>query len=173
MTASPIVIADGIPTSADLTAIAGIPLELNDSSISTGPDVLAEEDFVRHLDELATVAAEPITEDGQRVEYRMLNGVRAPKRRRISPDLSLRYELTAMIGRPLGWEAAKTLGHVHVQPPGSLLGYAEVVEVLHGEAGFLIQDLETGPERPAQPARLARPRPRRATGSSCLPTWPT
>ena len=142
MTPSSIVIAGGIPTSADLTAIAGIPLGLTDSSISTGPGVLVEEDFVRHLDELATVAAEPIAEDGRRVEYRMLNGVRRRSDDHLA-GLVLRYELTAMVGHPIGREAAKTAGHVHVKPSGSKLGYPEVVEVLHGEAGFLIQDLET------------------------------
>ncbi len=77
----------------------------------------------------------------------MLNGVRREEDAQLD-DHALRYELTAMIGRPIGWEAAKTAGHVHVRPPGSELGYPEVVEVLHGEAGFLIQDLSVGPDGP-------------------------
>lgn len=41
----------------------------------------------------------------------------------------------------MGLEAAKTAGHVHDRPQGGAIGYPEIVEVLHGEAGFLIQDL--------------------------------
>ncbi len=77
----------------------------------------------------------------------MLNGVRQEADERLEGHV-LRYELTAMIGRPIDWEAAKTAGHVHVRPPGARLGYPEVVEVLHGEAGFLIQDLSISPEGP-------------------------
>jgi glucose-6-phosphate isomerase len=65
-----------------------------------------------------------------------------------------------MLGRPIGWEAAKTAGHVHVRPPGARLGFPEVVEVLHGEAGFLIADLELGPDGPqSSRAWLVRARP--------------
>jgi glucose-6-phosphate isomerase, archaeal len=78
----------------------------------------------------------------RRIEYRMLNGVRHEADEHLD-GLPLRYELTAMTGRPIGWEAAKTAGHVHVRPRGAALGYPEIVEVLHGEAGFLIADLAT------------------------------
>jgi len=142
-----VVIAGAITRSEDLSTLAGLPLTLRDGLIEVGPDVVVEEDFVRHLSELAGVVAEPISDRGQRVEYRMLNGVRRESDSHLA-DHTLRYELTAMTGRPIGWEAAKTAGHVHVRPPGGELGYAEVVEVLHGEAGFLIQDLAVGPSGP-------------------------
>lgn len=147
MAVSRISIARDVPESADLTTAAGIPLELEEGSIRTGPGVLVEQDLVRQLHELAQVTADPITEDGRRVEYRMLNGVRRDSDDRLE-RLPVRYELTAMAGHSIGHEAAKTAGHVHVRPAGSSLGYPEVVEVLHGEAGFLIQDLEQGPEGP-------------------------
>ncbi|MGD8487322.1 MAG: glucose-6-phosphate isomerase family protein, partial [Chloroflexota bacterium] len=147
MTASRITIARQVHGSADLTTMAGIPLELEEGRLRTGPGVLVEEDLARRLHELSKVTAEPIAEDGQRLEYRMLNGVRRQEDGRLE-QLSLRYELTAMAGHAIGREAAKTAGHVHVRPAGSSLGYAEIVEVLHGEAGFLIQDLELGPQGP-------------------------
>lgn len=140
-------IAEPIPRSADLSSRAGLSLTLRDGLIEVGPDVIVEEDFVRHLSGLAGVVAEPIGRRGQRVEYRMLNGVRHESDSHLA-DLELRYELTAMSGRPINWEAAKTAGHIHVRPRGAKLGYAEVVEVLHGEAGFLIQDLSVGPDGP-------------------------
>ncbi len=44
--------------------------------------------------------------------------------------------------------------------PDPPLGYPEIVEVLHGEAGFLIQDLTTGPSGPVSGhAWLVRARP--------------
>lgn len=159
MTASRITIARQVQGSADLTAMAGIPLELEEGRLRTGPGVLVEEDLVRRLHELSKVTADPIAEDGQRLEYRMLNGVRRQEDSRLE-QLPLRYELTAMAGHAIGREAAKTAGHVHVRPSGSSLGYAEIVEVLHGEAGFLIQDLESGPQGPVSSrAWLVRARP--------------
>lgn len=159
MTASRITIASHVPASADLTTMAGIPLELEDGRLRTGPGLLVEEDLVRRLDELSKVTAEPITEDAERLEYRMLNGVRRQEDRRLE-QLPLRYELTAMVGHAIGREAAKTAGHVHVRPAGASLGYAEIVEVVHGEAGFLIQDLEPGPQGPVSSrAWLVRARP--------------
>ncbi len=71
------------------------------------------------------------------------NGVRRDQDSDLD-GLPWRYELTAMTGASLGWEAAKTAGHTHVRATGANLGYPEVVEVLHGEAGFLMQDLRTG-----------------------------
>ena len=140
-------IASPVALDADLTDRAGLPLALKAGRIVPGADVLVEEDLVRRLADMRDVLADGVGRRGRRIEYRMLNGVRAAADTHLD-DLSLRYELTAMAGRPLGWEAAKTLGHVHVRPPGLPVGYPEVVEVLHGEAGFLIQDLAEGSEGP-------------------------
>jgi glucose-6-phosphate isomerase, archaeal len=136
-----------------------MPLWLRRGEVRIGPDVRVEEDRVRRLSELASVAAEAVGRHGRRIEYRMLNGVRREADAHLD-GLALRYELTAMGGRPMGWEAAKTAGHVHVRPPGSALGYAEIVEVVHGEAGFLIQDLSASPDGPrSRRAWLVRARP--------------
>ncbi len=147
VTARSVRMAAPIDDSADLSRLAGLAVALRDGAIDLGPDVVVEEDFVRQLHELARVSADPIGPDGGRVEYRMLNGVRRAQDSQLAGN-ALRYELTAMFGRPIGWEAAKTAGHVHVRPQGSTYGYPEIVEVLHGEAGFLIADLSVGPEGP-------------------------
>jgi glucose-6-phosphate isomerase len=139
-------IATPVALDADLTARAGLPLTLRDGLLQAGQDVLIEEDLERRLADMRDVLGDDVPV-ADRIEYRMLNGVRRTEDAGIV-DLPLRYELTAMTGQPLGWEAAKTLGHVHVRPPGSSIGYPEVVEVLHGEAGFLIQDLSVGPRGP-------------------------
>jgi glucose-6-phosphate isomerase len=49
------------------------------------------------------------------------------------------YDLTFLDSRPIGWEAAKTHGHLHTS------GHAEVYEVLQGTAGVFLQDLLPGP----------------------------
>jgi glucose-6-phosphate isomerase len=139
-------IATPIAMDTDLTERAGLPLRLRDGLLRPGPGVLVEEDLERHLSDMRAVLGDdiPVTD---RVEYRMLNGVRRAEDDGLA-DLPLRYELTAMTGRPLGWESAKTIGHVHVCPPGTSMGYPEVVEVVHGEAGFLVQDLSIGQASP-------------------------
>jgi glucose-6-phosphate isomerase, archaeal len=152
-------IAPDIAHDSDLSQGAGLPLLLRRGDLRPGPGVIAEEDAVRRLAQMRDVLAEPVGRRGRHIEYRMLNGVRRAEDDDLD-GLPLRYELTAMRGRPNAWEAAKTLGHVHVSPPGSTLGYPEVVEVLHGEAGFLIQDLaldEDGPR--SRRAWLVRARP--------------
>ena len=124
---------------ADLTARAGLPIRLAGGRLHPGEGVVVEEDLVRRRWQMRDVLAAGVGRQGRRVEYHMLNGVRTVADRQLE-RLHLRYELTAMLGLPLGWEAAKTLGHVHVAPPRTSIGYPEIVEVLHGEAGFLIQD---------------------------------
>ncbi len=118
-TAAPCLVAIAAPIAldADLSERAGLPLQLSDGHIEPGPDVLVEEDLVRRLSEMLDVVADEDGTDGSRLEYRMLNGVRRSEDAHLA-DLPLRYELTAMFGRPIGWEAAKTLGHVHVRPAG-------------------------------------------------------
>jgi glucose-6-phosphate isomerase len=159
MTLERVAIASPIARHADLSTRAGLDVRLSDGWLSVGPDVLVEEDRVRLLGELAGVAAATLGRSVRRREYRMLNGVRRVQDAHLD-GLSLRYELTGMPGRPMGWEAAKTAGHVHVRPAGARLGYPEVVEVLHGEAGFLIADLQVDPSGPrSQRAWLVRARP--------------
>ena len=136
-----------IAATVDLSDRAGLGLALRRGAAGLGSDVVVEEDRVRRLSELAPVLADPVGRRGRRVEYRMLNGVRRAGDTALR-DLPLRYELTVMGGRPIGSEAPKTFGHVHVRPAGGSLGYPEVVEVVHGEAGFLVQDLLEGPDGP-------------------------
>jgi glucose-6-phosphate isomerase len=142
-----VAIASPIDMNADLSSRAGLPLALAAGRIRPGADVVIEEDRVRRLADMRDVIADGVGRRGRRVEYQMLNGVRHHDDAHLV-SLPLRYELTAMMGRAIGWEAAKTLGHVHVCPPGQSIGYPEVVEVVHGEAGFLIQDLADGPDGP-------------------------
>lgn len=57
----------------------------------------------------------------------------------------LGFNLTSIRSSPVGDEAPKTHGHVHSPKPDGWPP-AEVYEVLHGSAVFLLQDLHSGPE---------------------------
>jgi glucose-6-phosphate isomerase len=152
-------ITSPIAATEDLSNRAGIALSLRKGAVRLGPGLVVEESRIRRLAELAPVMADPIGRSGRRIEYRMLNGVREANDAHLEGHL-LRYELTIMGGRPNGSEAAKTFGHVHVRPAGATFGYTEVVEVVHGEAGFLIQDLRSSPDGPISTAAwLVRARP--------------
>jgi len=51
----------------------------------------------------------------------------------------LRYDITVMPPLMLGAEYVKTAGHYHPSAPGTDLSYAEIYEVLEGEAHYLLQ----------------------------------
>ena len=128
----------------ELAAAPGLPVGTVRGRPAVGADVLVEEWGTRPLGALAAVAASPIHVAARRVQYWMLNGVvRARDAGRIDPRL--RYELTYMADRPIGWERPKTAGHVHGRPSPGEIGFAEICEVLEGTAGFMIQDLRPGP----------------------------
>jgi glucose-6-phosphate isomerase len=54
------------------------------------------------------------------------------------------YSLTVIRPQPVGWEVAKTHGHVHAVGPDGIPP-AEAYQVLHGEGLFLLQDMTDGP----------------------------
>lgn len=128
----------------ELSAPAGLPVGTVRGRPAVGADVLVEEWGTRRLGALAAVAASPIRLATRRIQYWMLNGVvRARDAGRADP--TLRYELTYMADRPIGWERPKSAGHAHGRPSPCEIGFAEICEVLEGTAGFMIQDLRPGP----------------------------
>jgi glucose-6-phosphate isomerase len=84
------------------------------------------------------VAAAPA--DG--IQYWMYNGISLPQHAQAFADLGIQYELTVLYPAPLGDERSKTLGHIHTYPAHSTLNYAEVCEVLWGEAIFFFQTMD-------------------------------
>jgi len=61
------------------------------------------------------------------------------KDRQIMLVNKLRYDITVIPPRMLGVEYVKTAGHYHPSAPGTDLSYAEIYEVLEGEAHYLLQ----------------------------------
>jgi oxalate decarboxylase/phosphoglucose isomerase-like protein (cupin superfamily) len=106
-------------------------------------DVGSESQGVRRVADLASVTAIEVAPSNRRIQYWTYAGVAHEHDRELLSALPLSYDLTFISARPIGWERPKTLGHVHVSPPG--VGGAELYEVLEGSATFLVQDLGPGP----------------------------
>jgi oxalate decarboxylase/phosphoglucose isomerase-like protein (cupin superfamily) len=103
-----------------------------------------DERAVRLLGAMVRVAATPVPPRSRRIQYWMWNGmVREADAARADPKLC--YDFTFMADLPIGWERPKTLGHTHPRPAPGRLGFAEIVEVLDGSVGFMVQDLLPGP----------------------------
>lgn len=54
----------------------------------------------------------------------------------------LRYDITIIPPQMLGKEYVKTAGHYHPNIPGASISYAELYQVLEGEANYLLQRMD-------------------------------
>jgi oxalate decarboxylase/phosphoglucose isomerase-like protein (cupin superfamily) len=109
------------------------------------PGLIVEERRVRRRSDLRAVADDPAAATGRTVQYWMWNGVAEVGRAAELAQRPVRFELTFLADRPLGQERPKTSGHVHVRPAPGRPIYPELCQVLVGRAGFLVQDLGSGP----------------------------
>ena len=126
------------------SAPAGIEVGLVRRRPAVGPGIRVDERAVRLLGAMRHVTATPVSPGSRRLQYWMLNSmVCEADAGRV--DRRLCYDFTFMPDRPIGWERPKTLGHSHARPGPGRLGFAEVIEVLDGTVGFIVQDLRTGP----------------------------
>lgn len=105
----------------------------------------AEGAGVRRYADLSAVAAVPPGRSHRRAQYWWFSGVAVEGDRDAMDGSPVSYDLTVIAPRPMGWERAKTHGHVHRSVERPDLGFPEVYQVLQGHAGFLIQDLREGP----------------------------
>ena len=127
-----------------LSAPAGIEIGLSQGRPAVGPGIRIDERATRRLCAMAPVSATPVSPSARRIQYWMLNGiVREEDASRVDPRLC--YDFTYLPDRPVAWERCKTFGHSHPRPGPENLGFGEVLEVLEGTAGFLLQDLFPGP----------------------------
>jgi len=123
---------------------AGIDIGLDRRRPAVGPGIRIFERATRPLGAMGEVSATPVPAGSRRIQYWMLNGIiREADAPRADPKLC--YDFTFLADRPIGWERAKTLGHAHPRPGPGRTGFAEIVEVLDGTVGFMVQDLLPGP----------------------------
>lgn len=136
---------------------AGLDIGLIQRRPAVGPGIRVGECATRRLCAMAAVSATPVSSRSRRVQYWMLNSiVRDADVARIDPQLC--YDFTYLPDRPVGWERTKTFGHSH--PRLGRIGFAEVVEVLEGTVGFLVQDLLPGPRSTFAALVVGQPRDR-------------
>jgi glucose-6-phosphate isomerase len=124
---------------------AGIPIGWNDAGdeIRFDPGLTVKETKSRRRGQLRPVLSDDAaTAPADAIQYWMYNGISLPEHTKIFTDLGIQYELTLLYPAPLGDECSKTLGHIHTHPAASTMNYAEVVEVLWGEAIFFFQTLD-------------------------------
>ena len=100
---------------------------------------------VRRYADLAGVAAVAPGRSWRRAQYWSFVDVAREEDRDLLDALSIGYDVTIVAPRPMGWERPKTRGHIHIRPGEPGAGFAEVYQVLEGQAGFLFQDLGPGP----------------------------
>jgi oxalate decarboxylase/phosphoglucose isomerase-like protein (cupin superfamily) len=126
------------------SAPAGLEIGIARRRPAVDPGIRIDEYATRLLGAMAPVSATPVAPGSRRIQYWMLNGMlRRADADRADPRLS--YDFTYIADRPVGWERAKTFGHSHARPEPDRLGFAEVIEILDGKVGFIVQDLLPGP----------------------------
>ncbi len=121
----------------------GLEIGLQDGEPTLSQRVVFNRRGQRMSEALRDVAADPQNTPEGVIQYWTMVEVSDVDDQSVR-DGEMAYSLTYIPQRPMGWEAAKTHGHIHT--PG-LLGVPdpEVYEVLSGEGLFLMQDLREGP----------------------------
>lgn len=131
---------------------AGIPIAWNDRGIDLifGDRLAVKEIKARKRGQLRPVLPDDdACAPADAIQYWMYNGISLPEHADTFSRLGIQYELTLLYPTHLGNECSKTLGHIHTFPPKGTLSYAEVCEVVWGEALFVFQTLNV--ERKAAP----------------------
>lgn len=127
-----------------LAELAGIPIEWNENhdNLIFGSDLLVKEKKFRLRHELSSVLPdENAWLPGDAIQYWMYNGISLQEHTEAFAQAGIQYELTLLFPGRFGAQRSKTLGHIHSFPPNSSLNYAEVCEVIQGEAYFVFETL--------------------------------
>ena len=128
----------------NLEKISGLPLSVGDDyKLSFGDKLQGSEPAVRKLLDLAPVLMDKNAKSDRDEMYYVYRDVHFPWDEEVLRNNSIRYDLTVIPPAMIGKEYVKTLGHYHSKIPNSEIAYPEIYEVLHGEALFLIQKLNT------------------------------
>jgi len=124
----------------DLLKTCGLPVQLDE----TGPrlvlqrPVLGETPVERQLEELRPVLHDQALQQPPTL-YTLHNDVGIKEGRDRLLRSGLRYDLAVMPPLILGQEYVKTIGHYHSACRQTGARYAEVYEVVHGRARFILQ----------------------------------
>ena len=124
----------------DLAKTCGLPVQLDEVShvLVLDPSIMGEPAEERQLEELRPVLHDQTLQQPTRL-YTLYNDVGTREDRDQPLRIGLRYDLAIMPALLLGRECVKTIGHYHSACPKTSARYAEVYEVVHGRARFLLQ----------------------------------
>lgn len=124
----------------DISRECGLPVQLDDVNYSLIMDESLVENTpdIRKLEDLRPVLYEKEIQEPKEL-YSLFNDVGRPAARRFLHEHGLRYDLAIMPPLKMGAEYIKTIGHYHAISPGNNIPFAEVYEIVHGTAHFILQ----------------------------------
>jgi glucose-6-phosphate isomerase len=135
-------------TTLDLTAISGLPLAIDQETgelSDLAGTVSWEGPGQRRFGDLRSVVAVPEAVDAiaDRIAYLTYRDVRPAHETGLAAN-GLRYDVTVTLPGAVGGEFTKTAGHYHALD-ASGVSWAEIYDVLAGEAAFVLQRAEGDP----------------------------
>ena len=124
----------------DISPNCGLPVWLDNANhrLVLDESLLGNRPQRRRLEELRDVLYEKDLQEPAEL-YTLFNDVGLPDARKLLSRYGLRYDLGIMPPLRIGSEYIKTMGHYHSTPSGTSVPYAEVYEVVHGAARFILQ----------------------------------
>jgi glucose-6-phosphate isomerase len=124
----------------NLKSVTGLALSLQDDcSLVFGEGLVPIEPEVRNGEVLKPVL--PYVDAVAAIEefYYIYRGISSIEHQELFNNYNLRYDITILKPGKIAGEYVKTLGHYHPVKPGTSFTYGEVYQVLHGQAGYLLQ----------------------------------
>lgn len=130
----------------NLQKTSGLPIQLQDDfHLKFNPPLKQVVPAIRRFSEVLPVLmdqnAKPMP--ASKEMYYMYRNVHLPGHDFLVKNMQLTYDITVIPPIMLGQEFNKTVGHYHQTKPGTSIGYPEIYEVLHGQALFLIQKMDS------------------------------
>ena len=125
----------------DLWPECGLPIQLDEVNCELILDesLLGNRPEQRQLEELREVLYQKDLQEPKKL-YTLFNDVGRAGERSILLQNGLRYDLGIMPPLKMGAEYIKTMGHYHSICPRTNSRYAEVYEIIHGQAHFILQE---------------------------------
>jgi glucose-6-phosphate isomerase len=135
-------------TTLDLTEISGLPIAIDQATgqlIDLAGSVVWDGPGQRRFGDLRAVVAVPDAVDAiaNAIAYYTYRGVRLQDETGLAAN-GLRYDVTVTLPGAIGGEHIKTAGHYHALHTGGV-SWAEIYDVLAGEAAFVLQQADGDP----------------------------
>ena len=124
----------------DILRQFGLDIKLDNQNYKLIMDgsLMGAEIDIRKLEQISSVLYDKDVTEPEEL-YTLYNDVGEPKTRKALALHGLRYDIGVLPPIKIGCEYIKTIGHYHGLEPKSKMPYAEVYEVVHGAAHFILQ----------------------------------